>query len=841
MADPAQLSVIAARIANYYSPGADPDTSGQYVVRCPAHDDHTPSLRIWTSDRLHIDCRAKCPREAVEECFVRDGVVKLEDLHHLRNSPPRQGTKLKLTSIIPAPSEPDWSTVTMTVKGGGEYYTPDHIYTYFNESSQPVFWVLRKDKGENGREPTKKLVMPYSAVMFAGGKPGFAFIDPKGIQLPLYNLPMLSKRPSSRVIIFEGEKTADAGSALFPHSVCMTWAHGSLTGSIAKTDWTTLKGRDVILWPDNDQVSITGMHQIASVLAAGGNYPRIVFRKIQEDLPPKWDVADWKASDQVNLNEMLHGAYQLTPNDIAPVDMIADQGQVKKIIEEFDRKYVRLKTNRGLSYVNIQEFSPANSGFPFMEFSGMSLINEVETDKIIMRLSGQQEKSQVIKKIELFMEAPEKIICRDHIYDPSTDERIIFRNGSNYLNTYIGLACPPMENQPSKKELEQASARVSCFFEHIRLSMSELNYNWFMIFLRHLVQHPGVKPEVIPILTGPEGSGKSVIHRTLVHALGRSNATPATVETILGNFNALLDNKLLVSCDEFTLDRAEARTLLKNLMDLADGPGTPITRKGIDSVVKELPTRFILTTNHENPLELVSGQRRFALMRVDNPLLKRTSGGVIEDNDYFGPIHALWKQPDRLADILNVLKWGEKVSERMPRPPDSKEQRSVIVSRDPSVDIIRGWLDDMELPRHSIYELGEQPEDSDFTHQTIKVPIWMLRDALDAELRKRGPGVDRSQIALGKTIRRFFRTTPDGLPGARPKGRLRLRHRATGSIESIITDYVYVPPAMEARKDYEREVGREVSWSTPVPPFVNKPAEVVNHPSSPKTDKSDII
>lgn len=42
-------------------------TSGGYVARCPAHDDHTPSLSISAGDdgRILLHCWAGCPTAAV--------------------------------------------------------------------------------------------------------------------------------------------------------------------------------------------------------------------------------------------------------------------------------------------------------------------------------------------------------------------------------------------------------------------------------------------------------------------------------------------------------------------------------------------------------------------------------------------------------------------------------------------------------------------------------------------------------------------------------------------------------------------------------------------------------
>ena len=82
----------------------------------------------------------------------------------------------------------------------------------------------------------------------------------------------------------EGEKTADAAAELLPDFVVVTSPFGAK--SAGKADWCALEGRDVIIWPDNDE--------------AGAGYARDVLRlvpharlvDVADGLPEGWDLAD---------------------------------------------------------------------------------------------------------------------------------------------------------------------------------------------------------------------------------------------------------------------------------------------------------------------------------------------------------------------------------------------------------------------------------------------------------------------------------------------------------------------------------------------------------------------
>jgi len=59
------------------------------------------------------------------------------------------------------------------------------------------------------------------------------------------------------VLLVEGEKTADAAQQLFTEAVVSTWPCGCK--AVGKADFSPLKGRRVMLWPDADEVSIAAI------------------------------------------------------------------------------------------------------------------------------------------------------------------------------------------------------------------------------------------------------------------------------------------------------------------------------------------------------------------------------------------------------------------------------------------------------------------------------------------------------------------------------------------------------------------------------------------------------
>jgi AAA domain/Domain of unknown function (DUF6371) len=104
---------------------------------------------------------------------------------------------------------------------------------------------------------------------------------------PLYGLDDLAARPAAKVLIVEGEKTADAARKLMPVYCVLTWAGGA--SSVATADWTPVYGREVDIWPDADDPGRKAGANLAGMLLAHCPLVRMVDTS---DAAPGWDLAD---------------------------------------------------------------------------------------------------------------------------------------------------------------------------------------------------------------------------------------------------------------------------------------------------------------------------------------------------------------------------------------------------------------------------------------------------------------------------------------------------------------------------------------------------------------------
>ena len=110
-----------------------------------------------------------------------------------------------------------------------------------------------------------------------------------GSERPLFNSDLLAARPMCPVLVVEGEKAADGAQQYVPDGwVVTTWQGGS--NAWQNTDWSSLVGHRVVIWPDNDSPGVNASAEIQGVLAALKVPNSIV--QISSAFPDGWDLGD---------------------------------------------------------------------------------------------------------------------------------------------------------------------------------------------------------------------------------------------------------------------------------------------------------------------------------------------------------------------------------------------------------------------------------------------------------------------------------------------------------------------------------------------------------------------
>ena len=125
-----------------------------------------------------------------------------------------------------------------------EGFQPEALHTYTLADGRPFYWVIRMRHPETG----DKWIRPMMLV--GAGAGGFVLGKPQAPAEghPLYRLDTLVARHDESVWVVEGEKCADA-----LHKLGLPATTSGSATSAEGADWSPLRGRKVVIWPDNDE------------------------------------------------------------------------------------------------------------------------------------------------------------------------------------------------------------------------------------------------------------------------------------------------------------------------------------------------------------------------------------------------------------------------------------------------------------------------------------------------------------------------------------------------------------------------------------------------------------
>lgn len=211
-------------------------------------------------------------KEAAAELSDGSNVVPFKSKPS-KPSKPKPKPRFEL-AMTPPEGKPQW------------WKTPSAQYEYKTREGMFVMVVARFDTDEG------KDIRQASWLKDEKGEIGWQFKTAPLDKNLLYRGELLAANSDKPILIVEGEKCVEAVEGLLNDWLVLSWQGGSSTAS--KSDWSGLDGREVVIWPDNDDAGIKAANDIRQYVA----HAKIVTPP--NDKPKKWDLADavaegWKA------------------------------------------------------------------------------------------------------------------------------------------------------------------------------------------------------------------------------------------------------------------------------------------------------------------------------------------------------------------------------------------------------------------------------------------------------------------------------------------------------------------------------------------------------------------
>lgn len=288
----------------------------EYSGLCPFHAENSPSFTVIPAKGF-VHCFG-CGAHHDVISFVQaitgcDFVEACKQLGASDYRSAREDARVELDApldvtwvpLMPVPADAvdlmagDWTVPIWNVKRAKlRRMKPARVDAYRDAQGRLLGYVLRADIVDRETGQVKKWTPQVTWCVGPDGKRQWClqhFPSPR----PLLGLDDLAAKPSAPVLLVEGEKCRAAGAGALPQYAVVSWPGGS--HGIGKVDWSPLKGRDVVLWPDADpagEKAMLGWRNDAGMytpgiaqLAARADARSI--RLIETHGRPKgWDIAD---------------------------------------------------------------------------------------------------------------------------------------------------------------------------------------------------------------------------------------------------------------------------------------------------------------------------------------------------------------------------------------------------------------------------------------------------------------------------------------------------------------------------------------------------------------------
>ena len=296
------------------------------------------------------------------------------------------------------------------------------------------------------------------------------------------------------------------------------------------------------------------------------------------------------------------------------------------------------------------------------------------------------------------------------VFDPSG------RASKSRFNLFLGFPVPP-EPKPCQRFLK--------FVHEVICAQNDASYEYVLGWMAHLFQRPEQKPGTALVLRGCQGSGKNTFAGVVGKLVGRHYVEISDLERLLGRFNFLLSDKLLVLANESMWGGDRKRVgPLKSFITDAD---MVFEAKGVEPLRMRHYGRLIVASNERWAVPVDIDDRRFVFLDVADTRAR--------DEVYFG---ALWAELDSggYAGLMDILLRHD-LSDWSPRQRPDTEFGMDVIEHSMSPDE-QFWFDVLnlgELPIMQSEKIVLVPHDAPEWSTTEKSLVY---DAYLHQCRKMG-------------------------------------------------------------------------------------------------------
>jgi hypothetical protein len=350
-----------------------------------------------------------------------------------------------------------------------------------------------------------------------------------------------------------------------------------------------------------------------------------------DDAPPDTSPATQRALHAVlttsSGSRLVALRKEVGPDDVKHVMEIVRRGRPLKLVEAGEPEPTAALVPEEVSSLNDDWFVLDEGGHIFACRFMVEYLAGGQAHRTLIRYSFRDFERKMERQRVLVGESHKRLGRAwlewsgrrqyDHaVFDPTRQE-----TSPDVLNLWTGWAIPPLPGD---------WARVRAHIEDVICSGIREHWEYLLNWLAFMFQQPRGPGQVVVVLRGKEGAGKSILCALLRRILGPHGLMVSDPRHVLGNFNAHLRDLLFLEASEafFAGDRAQANRMKALITD----DSLVIEQKGVDSITVPNLLHIMMTSNEDWTVSAGPESRRFFVLDV--------SDGRVGDAAYF---KNLWK------------------------------------------------------------------------------------------------------------------------------------------------------------------------------------------------------
>lgn len=224
-------------------------------------------------------------------------------------------------------------------------------------------------------------------------------------------------------------------------------------------------------------------------------------------------------------------------------------------------------------------------------------------------------------------------------YDPhkpplykSTESSTVLTKNMCEIPSHLKEAREAVAKKEKLKSYKDAVSRIKEDLPYTYQLLSNLfvereHLEYFVNWLAYIVQTMRKTRNAV-VLLGDQGTGKGVMWENIISWIfGKDNCVVASNSDIASQFNVIFDNRLFVCFNEIKGDFRQGNTIYETLKTYITDPDFMVNVKNVSQYRVQNHFNCIFFSNHEVPLQIESGDRRYSVFKAGKKLTQIVENG----------------------------------------------------------------------------------------------------------------------------------------------------------------------------------------------------------------------